>query len=453
MVNYNQPDIITFIEKNKLGHQICPLMINEDQFLTKCYDTGDKNYKTTVKAYKMFAKYVRHEDRGAMYVEIPHIHNFMMSNNSGSITDIGDKFYRLLGDAASGNMFDVTDIDLCISQKMFTDAKFVKMTNDIIQDTNERVLVALEDFIEKSGDSEDKEIRRSRKKLIEYLDGQHKKIIESHEYLTEMITKVALDNVKMSEVKFGIIFDIHVHEGKMPELLKHVAHNYYDDDFRICHIICGARDDLLTKLIDDKVITITKIFPEIVDMKIFRDLSYTERVQFGELRIKKQDSTNMIAMHTLVPFGKSGYLITGDIQSPPEWSYVPRGMQQDCDEYDTGDLIRAVDRFPFPVQPTDSESYLKYDGIIYLLCFTNETEGEYFKVGMTRGNIKKRLYGYKRENDPYVCVIHKETSDVVNVESNIVTEFNRNFQLFRGREWFKGDKHKMLDIIEKHIKQ
>jgi len=86
----------------------------------------------------------------------------------------------------------------------------------------------------------------------------------------------------------------------------------------------------------------------------------------------------------------------------------------------------------------------KTNGTIYLLQFVDRNGEEYFKVGKTTQKLKTRLAKYK----DYVLLHSRETETVKEVEDKIIKKYDDAFKKHSGKEWFTGDKYKMILIID-----
>ena len=88
-------------------------------------------------------------------------------------------------------------------------------------------------------------------------------------------------------------------------------------------------------------------------------------------------------------------------------------------------------------------------GIIYLVQPFEFSGSKIFKIGMSESNTIKRIKSYGSKCNVirvFECVNPKE------VEKALITKFKNEFELFKGREYFNGDKSKMIECFEKIMK-
>ena len=91
---------------------------------------------------------------------------------------------------------------------------------------------------------------------------------------------------------------------------------------------------------------------------------------------------------------------------------------------------------------------------IYLIQDTKYNNQNIYKIGRTtqNGDCRKitRLQCYtKYSNIEYIRQVN--TEHVINIETQIIEEFNKKFELIEGNEWFKGEKLLMINIINSII--
>ena len=85
-------------------------------------------------------------------------------------------------------------------------------------------------------------------------------------------------------------------------------------------------------------------------------------------------------------------------------------------------------------------------GIVYLVQDNKHLGTNRYKIGVSKDDVcfsRLRSYGANRRQ---LCISrHKKYKQVEDV---LIEEFNRAFELFYGREWFKGDENEMVELFE-----
>lgn len=93
------------------------------------------------------------------------------------------------------------------------------------------------------------------------------------------------------------------------------------------------------------------------------------------------------------------------------------------------------------------------DGTIYFICELNQSEEKkYYKIGMTQRKLKERLKEYWSKTE---LLYSFQTSNVKNVELEILKYFKNKYKIALGRERFYGNKDEMIEdlkMIENHCK-
>jgi len=89
-------------------------------------------------------------------------------------------------------------------------------------------------------------------------------------------------------------------------------------------------------------------------------------------------------------------------------------------------------------------------GTIYLLqpFEFKEKKLPIFKVGKTKRTADNRLAEYSKNSK---VILTRETKNIDNIEKHIIKNFNLEFKLSKGREYFIGNKKKMMEIINEVI--
>lgn len=91
---------------------------------------------------------------------------------------------------------------------------------------------------------------------------------------------------------------------------------------------------------------------------------------------------------------------------------------------------------------------LNMNGMIYLVQPKSDLGTDLFKIGMSRKNTTQRINQYGRETQ-IICT--RECSNPNEVEIKLIHLFNSNFTLAKGREYFTGNKSKMIDIFNQCV--
>ena len=89
-------------------------------------------------------------------------------------------------------------------------------------------------------------------------------------------------------------------------------------------------------------------------------------------------------------------------------------------------------------------------GMVYLLQPADDLGSNCFKIGMSKSNTTKRINQYGSKSQ-IICT--RECSNPRDVEKTLIKKFNKLFQLYKGREYFTGDKLKMIECFDQCIKE
>ena len=88
------------------------------------------------------------------------------------------------------------------------------------------------------------------------------------------------------------------------------------------------------------------------------------------------------------------------------------------------------------------------NGIVYLIQPREFVGTTNFKIGMSRSNTTRRINAYG-SGTQVICT--RECSNPKEVETDLISKFNKEFTLFRGREYFSGNKIDMIECFDKCI--
>jgi len=90
------------------------------------------------------------------------------------------------------------------------------------------------------------------------------------------------------------------------------------------------------------------------------------------------------------------------------------------------------------------------NGIVYLIQPAELINTNCYKVGCSKSQTDKRLRSY---NKGYKLLFISQCQNPFKIEELIKTEFNNNFELISGKEYYKGDEKKMYNIFMKILNE